>query len=231
MAGDWQRPVGKVLTGHHQYVTVGIVKETKGLGFTTGTWRDKRPGVGTWTVRAYWAEVDGRPECVGLGLWKGCEPTEGGDYRNLPGSQGPSRVLTSDLRIALREPIARLRKEAQRREGALRARAETVAKSLPADAPPEIRKTFAALASHSSGFDKKVGGRYQAEHWARVAAVYMKAWENDENPTQAVSDQLKLSYSTASKHVARAKDEGYLPRLGQGRAGIVAKRARKKEKG
>ncbi len=178
----------------------------------------ERLSTGTWHIRAYWAEVDGRPECVGLGLWKGCEPVEGRrkGYRVLPG-QMLSRILATDLRaIPIGDILRRLRKTAMQDDHFLRALGQR-------------DPSLAALASHDRGFGKKKGRIYGEEYWARVAGVYTEAFQRGHNPTRAVQRTLKItSYNTAKRHVSRARDAGYLPRLGQQRAGIVAaRRARK----
>jgi hypothetical protein len=199
----------------------------EGYGHTDGRWRS---GSDPWTVRAYWGVVDGRVECIGVGLWKGCEPNPDGHYELLPGGASPIRA--TDLRnVPIAGLVTKLRKAAMARDESFRTQvAQLVANASPETSDDVLNalRSLGAIPARSV----KTAGRYVEAHWSAVAAVYSQAWQKGENPTRAVQEHFStgklMPYSTASKWVARARDEGMLPRLGQGVAGgPTAKRSRK----
>src|SRR5438445_51298 len=65
---------------------------------------------------------------------------------------------------------------------------------------------------------------YSEDHFKAVADVYREAWRDTGQPRKAgrprkaVADRWKVSPSTAAKWVARAREMGFLPPTGQGRA-------------
>jgi hypothetical protein len=189
--------------------------QIEGWGHIDGKWVG--PEDRSWTVRAHWGVVDGRAECIGVSLWKGVKPRDDGRYDELPGGVAPIR--TTDLRnVPVAGLIAKLRAAMFTRDRTFRARA---AELLPAELFP-VSKLPDPLGTARPG-------RYPDSHWAAVARVYEEEWQERDDPTKAVAEHFDIPYSTASKHVARARDLGLLPRLGQGRAGTSTRKPRRKK--
>jgi hypothetical protein len=137
---------------------------------------------------------------------------------------GPDAIRTTDLRgIPVATLIAKLRSAALARDKAFRA---GVAELLSATND----ETLGQLQALPDRLGSPRRGRYPDDHWSTVAKVYEEAWQGRDDPTAAVAEHFDLPHSTAAKHVARARDLGLLPRLGQGRPGTASRRSRKKAK-
>lgn len=191
-------------------------------------WPDSRRG--PWTIRIHWASVGDRPECVGLELWKGCGEDDG-SISPLPGTS-PGRIEAGDLRrIPLGQVIAderakKAKDEARGRHQAAAIRSKMADEELEDPERQIVARWLETVADLPPYFDKRVGGRYPADHWRNVAEVYSAAWRGGRNPTEAVAEAFGLPYSTAAKHVARARAEGHLGRVSRGRPGGITKKRR-----
>jgi hypothetical protein len=198
-------------------------------------WPDEAKG--PWTIRLWWADVDGRPECVGLGLWKGCQEGDDGEISRL-GRLTPQRIDSSDLRSI---PLAGLTADVRRRRAAedqkrrrfdsgfaAHLRSKPASEQRPTQ--PLLLQFLEAAEADSHHFDQRVAGRYPDTYWAQVADVYTAAWSAGNDPTKAVAKLFKLPHSTAAKHVSRARQEGHLEPVSQGRAGGIPAKARPSRK-
>jgi hypothetical protein len=187
--------------------------------------------------------IDGRPEPAGFSVWKSCR--EGDDGHLHPLGQAESEpIRAAELRaLPFAQIVSRAREieaqagERDRAEAAVMARLQQqILENDPNPGPLSRtdeeainRAYWRALESDSHLFEARVRGRYPASYWHQVAALYRKAWAKGWNPTKYVQQELKLPYSTASKHVARARQEGELPDTSQGRPAAVAKARRAKK--
>jgi hypothetical protein len=192
-------------------------------------WPDPRSG--PWYVRAHWAEVDDRPECVGLELWKSVlpiSPTDGDHTTVELQRDGVSGIAGSDLRgIPLASLLGALWAEYRRIDAQL-AEIETTREDDPSARAASDRLFARRRRGQLRPFVESEPSRRASrvrrtsddvEHFRRVTEVYIGALRQPgkRKPTHAVSEELKVSQSTATKWVARCRDLGLLDRTTRGR--------------
>lgn len=179
---------------------------------------------------AHWADVDGRPQCVGFEIWKGVIPDhERSKYAPMPNGGPPSGLESSDLRsIPLASILAVL--WGLERESALENRtwAESYLEQLRRDPSylgeddPRAR-LVEDYADHFAAWEQEGRRRMDDEGLFRqVAAVYLDAFTDPAKqraPTKAVQEHFSVSHSTATKWVRRARQMGFLGETTPGKAG------------
>jgi hypothetical protein len=191
-------------------------------------WPD--PHDGPWCLVGHWAEVDGRPECIGLEIWKRAAPDAQGKYRPLPG--GPNGIKATDFRLpgggerqGLMSALTRLwdvetKAGAALMDWAAREQKETllrwqrgeIAESEALEMLSDLRlEIVRAEEIHEPGPGRRrADDRQRAEE---VAEVYLQAARSPgrATPTKAVAQAFNVSHSTATKWVASARRYGRLP--------------------
>jgi hypothetical protein len=204
------------------------------LGFSEMLWPDAKRG--PWYVRANWVEIDGRPECAGLNIWKGArqDPRNIVGYLELPRTT-PAPIGAAELRtLPIGTIINTLRQQAAQLDAIHQKQTADAFVANPkwARAAPDTKK--ALLAPVSTEWDKPRRGRprdYGDEHFAEVARVYVDAWQGSaaQSPTQAVADHFGagVTRSAAAKWVARARAMGMLGPALRGRAGVAAPKTKR----
>jgi hypothetical protein len=204
------------------------LNEGEYLGFTESLWPDQ--GEGPWAVRVWWADIAGRAEPVGFGFWKRCYLKD--NVIQPLNDSGPEPIQSADLRhIPFAQIVAQLREiSAERwdRDSEL-AKSMVILQMEPGEPAPEhapeaeqLRKFVATIEGTARPFERKPRERHPPAFWKRVAEIYADAWQHGRNPTKAVQRELHLSSpSTAAKYVARARFEGELGPITQGRAGGI----------
>jgi len=171
-----------------------------------------------WWVVGHWAEIDGRPECVGLELWHGCKPETAESLHLL--RDGPVPIHTTDVRdLPVQRIITALWEKQYQIAGTLRSAAERNrdrnAETWTKESPFEIE------ADKRAGFlESRRKSAIDRTHFEQVAAVYADAFAERRNPTATVRDHFHVSQSTATKWVARCRDFGLLPPTTRGRAAV-----------
>ncbi|MDP9389118.1 MAG: hypothetical protein M3Q48_14665 [Actinomycetota bacterium] len=189
-------------------------------------WPD--PARGPWYVVAHWSEIDGRPECVGLEVWKGVFPAENDDRDNLVVVKGrrPEGIKSTDLRtIPLASVLDALwelqrRQEAKANELSAQAVADIAAGKVKTKGDPaKVLATAGQILAQPDVYaPKRRKSGADREHFAEVAAVYADAAKSPRpRPTEAVKNHFKVSHSTATKWVAQARRLGLLPATTPGR--------------
>lgn len=170
----------------------------KFLGSHSSRWPDTLRG--PWQLTFHWAEVDGRPECVGLDI----RSFRMKDDKARPVGPNMSPVTATVLR---RLNVGSLIEEARRDAEDIR-RYWATAKGVP-------RRAKRLAAEQARAFDESDGRRmgrpplYGPDHYERVAEVYMAGGRQ---PRQAVARQFGISPSQASKWIKKAEDMGFLQR-------------------
>lgn len=189
-------------------------------------WPD--PKKGPWYLRGRWAQGTDRPECIGLEIWKGAEPSQEPEVFLFGNEVTP--IEGSDLRALPLGQLLRMLWEVQREAAAEAADTLTKRRRLYLDVSrrhPE-REWFgmgdlAALgddiadAKATAGTQRRRKKWDDEEHFAQVAAVYQQAVVGRLPPTKTVAETLHCSYATATKWVARARELGLLAKTSPGR--------------
>lgn len=203
------------------------------LGFVQRVgWPDVRRG--PWFIAGHWAEVDGRPEVVGLELWKGVEPNgvhAASSYRRVKGVPLEG-VGASDLKaLPVAAILARLW-EHQRRQ--VEAQVDQAEERLAQGDLSESHRQMWELVREQEATTQFRGERSSRArrddeaHFAEVAAIYRQAHQNRRPPTKAVAEEFTVSHSTATKWVARARGMGLLGPTKPGKAGGITRTTRRK---
>jgi hypothetical protein len=162
---------------------------------------------GPWSLRFHWAVIDGRAECIGLGIGPADED------HPLP----VTRSLVREL------PIGKLISEELQTYRSLLVALEHG--QLPG-ASKAAKAAARELAPAFSERPQRAGGRrpkYDNGHFAEVAKVYGHAYAAGRTPTRAVAKHFSASPSAAAKWVARARKMGFLGPTDPGVAGGIAK--------
>jgi transposase-like protein len=193
-------------------------------------WPD--PHEGPWCIVGHWENVDGRPECIGLEIWKGAAPDAPGKYRDLPG--GPMGIKATDLRLpgsgerqGLMSALSRLWDVEQ---AALAAGLELAATEkgdkilswqngeiVESEADEDLRDFELGLERAAKRLHEPGPGRRRLDDQQRaeaVAEIYLRAARSPgrATPTKAVAEAFNVSHSTATKWVASARRKyGLLP--------------------
>lgn len=176
------------------------------------------PKRGPWYIVGHWIEIDGRPECIGLELWKHAKPDAARTHvEPLPG-QNLQGIGSRDLRMQTAAILAELwehqaGREQRQRHGVSNALERRRAKLLAEGADPATDKAVEALTTLLDDGDKftsRSRRRYASDdvdHFRQVAEVYRAALDDRGNPTQAVKDHFRVSESTAAKWVSHARNQ------------------------
>ena len=153
------------------------------------------PDGSPWLLETVWANVGGRSRPVGVTL-------RGYDERSGRGHPLADRAELGALTAKTLRALTMADIEAQR----------------PVIAPgsPITIDVLTALIAYEELHDVVRSPRDVALRI--VAKVYDEAWQEGRSPTKAVADLLGISQAAAAKRVARARDKGYLPPTGRGRA-------------
>jgi hypothetical protein len=213
--------------------------------YTELQWPD--PEAGPWFVGVHWRDVDGRPECIGMNLWRGV---------GVGGEEIPGRTASPITATALRElkPNALIEAARQRYSQSLQGAVDDlhryIGKQMSAAGRGKTKKSpFASgggqqpensalgapetreLRSQvrrikgarqwpkgSSRRGRPPGVAWGPDHWERVAKLYNEAWERREPPTVAVEIGMPCATSTAVQWVHRCRKMGLLPETEQGKA-------------
>ena len=154
-------------------------------------------------IRLYFADVGGRLECVRFEMGADLDAVSGPD---------PEVVTAVALRgVPLRALVDKALFEETK---SLRSWARDVGLS---DRQSRELGTLVAAAEASLG---RAPGRpplYTEGHFLQVAVEYTEAWKVGGHPRRAVADRWQVSFSTAAKWVARARQLGFLPPTERGR--------------
>jgi hypothetical protein len=195
-------------------------------------WPD--PKAGPWCFIGHWSDIDGRPECVGLEVWKGVSPRQaqnprgvveltdavvglGGTDLRLPLSQILRALWTAALLSEIRWRIG-----VQKLQGGVvnRAKRGELTQTEAADLLREMDDAiYSPLRFWQDGPSRKKSD--DADHFQAVAEIYNHASRNRLPPTKAVQEHFHVSHSTATKWVHRARHGfGLLPETTPGRATV-----------
>lgn len=143
------------------------------------------PPSGPWSVHVGWAVIDGRVECAELQL-----------------QSEPPQPITSHMLRSLHQHISQIRDQ----------RKLTV-RQLHRSAPSADvrRRASRQLNAYESEFHRR-GGRppLPANHYVKVAQLYVEARTKGRPPTKAVALAMNASRSTAANWVARCRELGLL---------------------
>lgn len=149
------------------------------------------------------AEVDGRLECVHVGI---------GSYSSNSDAPDPSPLRTSLIR---RIPLQKLI------DDALFKHTKNLRRWAKVPMSENQRKDLADRLGPAEASLGRAPGRpveYDTDHFIKVADCYTKANMFRQPPTRAVQARFTVSYSTAAKWVAHARKLGLLPATTRGRA-------------
>lgn len=173
-----------------------------------GEWVD--PNGEKWAVDMLFVVLNGRAECVGLGI-RSITPTEQGRWRPVDGEVRPIRAET------LRSFTMSVVEEARAQFAAVLGDKGALSPGLDDRERERLRTAFTA--SHRSKLVDADGKPVPTrDALAEVARIYGAAWRRGDSPTKAVAEAFKISKSAAAKRVARARAAGLLPPTEQGRA-------------
>jgi hypothetical protein len=178
-------------------------------GFSRIHWHD--PKRGPWGIQAMWVTIDGRPECVGLTLWRGAD--QGNEshlsYSPIPGQLLHPITATSIHELPIATIIDQLRDAARAhwREVGEDLVKQLVTTGLVTD--PTWAEILAPSAFEAS--PKRAGApvRYDLAHYVQVAEAYLDAWQVGRKPTRDVAQQFGVTQSTAAKWIAKVRGDKY----------------------
>ena len=167
-------------------------------------WPD--PITGPWQCTFYFAELDGRHDCVGV------------DFRSFitkRGAEGEptAHVVQDELAVVTTAawrgfPVQRMIAEARTQLD------EFIGLKAGLEDDPELAERIRAVSKGLRGRR----ARYGKEHFESVAHVYKTAYAASESPTQAVATVFHVSHSAAAKWVAKCRELHLLPPTSRGRA-------------
>lgn len=193
-------------------------------------WPD--PKKGPWYIAGHWTEIDGKPECVGLELWKTVMGAP--DLDNLIPIKGqkPAGIGGVDLRTiplaSVLDALWELQRATEARQVELIAGVVSDLESGEAKARDQERaissgKAFVASADQFQHPTRR--STDDLEHFKAVAGVYLEATRAPRpRPTKAVQDTFHVSHSTATKWVAKARKHGLIPSTTAGRPSTTTKK-------
>lgn len=197
-------------------------------------WPD--PDAGPWFITGRWVEVDGRPECIGLSMWKGVEPVPlDAGYTAIDSTKPLEGISGTDLKqIPVTTVISQLWQKQREYETFAaewtkeRLNAIGAGESEPWDEHEVPTLTAYVEEPESRPFTqmaKPKRRKIDDRQWfADVARVYAEAYLNHQYPTQAVAEHFHVAPSTAAKWVGRARVLGFLDKTSKGRPGGVPKK-------
>jgi hypothetical protein len=171
-------------------------EEQADQSFSQILWDD--PKRGPWGIQAMWVEIDGRPECVGLTIWRGAiQGSTGISYRRIPGAKMQRITATGIAELPIATIIDKLREAARDHWR----HSEEVLLRLGID-----WCTWTLFEEPTPG---RPGAprRYGPDHYVRVAETYLAAWDSGRRPTQAVADEFEVTRTTAAKWIAKARSD------------------------
>jgi hypothetical protein len=197
------------LTEPYRFRTVPDVNEEARQPARKLLWPDARRG--PWLLEGTWGLVAGRWECVGLTA-RSVRRDEEIWAKHLPLATSTSEGVPMTAELWRSVPVGKVVAEMRRRQVAENAAGVRAAKSrtdVPAWALDDLQS---ALDMWSSPVIR------EGTAPERTASVYLAAWRQGRNPTQAVAEHFTISNSAAAKRVARARAAGLLPRTQPGKA-------------
>lgn len=158
---------------------------------------------GPWGVRANWVMVNGRPECVGLVIWHGADQGTNSPMEYQPHAQDALKPITATgiAELPIATIIDRLRRAARDHWRENQADLRRLFPHWEPDDPRLEPVEDFEEAEARPGAPR----RYDRAHYLEVAQTYLKAWQEEGNPTQAVADHFGVSRSAAAKWVAKAR--------------------------
>jgi hypothetical protein len=195
-------------------------------------WPD--PESGPWCFVGHWLDIDGRPECIGLEIWKGVAPQQIQAGQTVVELTEPLVGLGgTDLRIPLKGILlnlwlAALITEVGQRIGVKKLKGGIVNRGkrgeLTQSEVADLLREMDDFIVSPLRFSDRVRTRRQfndEDHFQAVAAIYDHASRNRLPPTRAVQGHFNVSYSTATKWVHRARHVfGLLPETTPGKATV-----------
>ncbi len=169
------------------------------------------PGKGPWVVTLWFAELDGRMECVGLDL-RSFDTDRDGRPKGHPDRDLRRLTATTKRELPLAELIDK-RLELYAEHLLDVSEHGSGQEQLAADKP--LRALAATPRRNKPGRPPALG----SDHFREVARVYSEAFKAGlKNPTARVAEWGHVSKSAAAKWVARARAMGLLPPTSRGRA-------------
>jgi hypothetical protein len=184
-------------------------------------WEDPRRG--PWGIQAMWVHINGRPECVGLTLWRGADQGDNShdSYVPIPGQKLRPITATTVAELPIARIIDELRDAAREHWRTMYATAVSAVAKAGVELPSEL---LFPSTSFEEGEPRRPGAprRYAGEHFEQVAEVYLAAWQAGRRPTQAVADAFGVSRTTAAKWISRARNSDLLTAGEQGKPGAAA---------
>jgi hypothetical protein len=184
-------------------------------------WPTREPSGSPWLVALDWTVQAGRYECVGMSI-RSFEEAKTQSIVPLNPLFGFQIVDTGLLRsVRLGELIE---------EGLadhislIDEHKDLLTQSLPSEEAQRDLDEFRERFRRS--LRRRKGGRpleWGPDRLSEVARTYMEAWAERKKPTQAVAKRFGVSYSTAAKAVARARQARLLPKTSQGKATAAVK--------
>lgn len=189
-------------------------------------WPD--PVDGPFFIVGHWVDLDGRPECVGLEVWKGGVNLAGNKFARFKGASrsglGGTDLRSLPLATILRELWGvQARADARWRWDVVRRAVDRIAKlyrddpGLAEEAAPLLLQEIPDAAFTDEDRTRRI---VTDDLLREVADLYKAALRDPErrrSPTVAVQEGLTVSHSTATKYVARARERGFLPLTSPGR--------------
>lgn len=175
-------------------------------------WPD--PDTGPLRIEGHWVLRDGRPECVGLEIYKGVTPLRDRSGYQRPKGSAPMELTALDVRL----PVATI-VEALWGLVAEKAGQQAVYNRMTLedhDYSPEVKASIERDADRGETRSKLQRGQRPLQE---VAAVYADAMRKPgrKRPTEAVKEHFNVSHSTATKWVREARESGLLPVTSPGR--------------
>lgn len=196
-------------------------------------WPD--PKKGPCSLSFWWQEIDGQIECVGVELFVGCEHwrerTDDGRFeetiRQIPGATPEALTAREYRSVPISTLIVDARKQLRDLFAAGADRIEELGDEKVAQSLRNMSRKYEAANSN------KGRGRpplYGPEFFKEVADVYIEACNYGSGqkrkaltPRQAVVTHFGTNASTASRWIAKAREEGLLKATKPGRAGWLRK--------
>ena len=178
------------------------------LADTVMPWPDEQ---GPWEIALHWAAGDSGVFCTGF------------DLRIMEGHK-PEQVSASRLReLRLHELVREGRRRKYAEAGGELVEAYDDAVAAGREDKLDVSAGFIDSIRRESAdwTEPERSSRLTDEHYRQVAVVYSTALDAGGNPLKAVMEHPEwgpTSKPTASRWVARARADGYLPPTGRGRA-------------
>lgn len=191
-----------------------------GESYSRIRWEDPRRG--PWGIQAMWENINGRPECVGLTIWRGADQGDNSHYSYvpIPGQKLRPITATTVAELPIAKIIDELRDAAREHWRTMYATGVSATAKAGVELPSEL---LFPSTSFEESEPRRPGAprRYAGEHFEQVAEVYLEAWQAGRRPTQAVADAFRVSRTTAAKWISRARNSDLLTAGEQGKPGAA----------